>query len=284
MAAPSLCGHVDRAVEIRLVHASDRSRRRPDGDADGAPGAVELTVEVIDRLEKIDQGGLRVTLGAASLAESAVDVADRPRGRDEGRHPAHSREMSNPPPTVTAPLPRGGNGRRKVQVSAVEGDSEAVQLLTRQANVISDGVSRINARFQGPMPLIGKIVYLIGAAEVRFVAADIREDAGQVVGTMYVWTDDVVIHGEARIEDGRRVTAAAVHARRDLERIELVGENEDDWPRPYEYGWPPFGQLRLTYGNELGTFTIPGEVNRLGDPLRESLARFLPSLLRDVNL
>jgi hypothetical protein len=208
----------------------------------------------------------------------------RPRGRDEGRHPAHSREMSNHPPTVAAPLPRGGNGRRKVQVSAVEGDSEAVQLLTRQANVISDGVSRINARFQGPMPLIGKIVYLIGAAEVRFVAADIREDAGQVVGTMYVWTDDVVIHGEARIEDGRRVTAAVIHARRDLGRIELVSENEDDWPRPYEYGWPPFGQLRLTYGNELGTFTIPGEVNRLGDQLRESLAQFLPSLLRDVNL
>jgi hypothetical protein len=47
---------------------------------------VELTVEVIDRLAMIDQGGLRVTIGAASLAEPAVDVADPPAG--QGRRAA----------------------------------------------------------------------------------------------------------------------------------------------------------------------------------------------------
>jgi hypothetical protein len=168
-------------------------------------------------------------------------------------------------------------------VIAVNEDSEAVQLLTRQANAIADGVSRVNGRYQGPMPLIGKIVYLIGAAEVRFVDADLRDEANEVVGTINVWTDDVVVHGEAVIQAGNRFTSVSVHARRALEQLEVVSDNEDDWPKPYEYGWTPFGRLRLTYGNELGTMTIPTPANRLGDQLRASIAKFLPSLLKDVS-
>jgi hypothetical protein len=88
--------------------------------------------------------------------------------------------------------------------------------------------------------------FALAGAEIHYVAATMSEDARKVVGGVFVWTDDLVLHGETGLDnDGMRLSEVSVYARRDLEHIELLDAVEDDWPKKWDPTWPPSGRLEL---------------------------------------